>query len=255
MKKTVAIIVSVLCALINIQPVYAENTDENANGFGNPSKAEIAENEAIISEKEAVSNEITPFVANVSKALNVPMYKQEQNTWCGPASVQMVVKYVDGRYFSQANIAAWMGTDSTGTYVYRIAQELNTYNGISGYGWSNIKQRDLWTTVKTSINSNRPAIAKVFTQKINKNYSFYSGHYVVIKGYSSIGYDEGTTPAPMSLGTLSYDTITPFAIVYLDQITYIDPWKDNNIFGQRTVASELFRNAMLNSAGDGYIIW
>ena len=71
--------------------------------------------EQIISGKYVVG---TKSVNQVT--LNVPLFDQELDTWCAPASAQMVLNY-DGYVYTQGQIAAAMETDpDTGTEIAKI---------------------------------------------------------------------------------------------------------------------------------------
>ncbi|MDP4119601.1 MAG: C39 family peptidase [Bacillota bacterium] len=54
------------------------------------------------------------------------MYQQENNYYCAPASVESVLEYDTGCYYTQSDIASDLGTTSSGTDATKIAPYLNT---------------------------------------------------------------------------------------------------------------------------------
>ena len=60
--------------------------------------------------------------------LRLPLKAQETGYYCGPASVQMIVNGYDSSLnVSQSQLASDMGTDSSGTILWKIAVGLNKY--------------------------------------------------------------------------------------------------------------------------------
>ena len=165
-----------------IKPVCAEEM----NGFGNPPEWVEKENESRNREKEReAKNQVSTKSSHIveQKFLSVPVFRQETKYWCGPASVQMIVKYKTGKKVSQSTLASYMNTNKSGTYVYQIARGLNKYTSSNFYGYKTVYQKGIYEATKESVNKNYPIVGNVMTKALNSAYKFNSGHYVVITGY------------------------------------------------------------------------
>ena len=177
-----------------IKPVCAEEM----NGFGNPPEWVEKENESRNREKEReAKNQVSTKSSHIveQKFLSVPVFRQETKYWCGPASVQMIVKYKTGKKVSQSTLASYMNTNKSGTYVYQIARGLNKYTSSNFYGYKTVYQKGIYEATKESVNKNYPIVGNVMTKALNSAYKFNSGHYVVITGYR---YRVQGTPASKS---------------------------------------------------------
>jgi hypothetical protein len=84
-------------------------------------------------------NDVSPLSAE-SGYISIPLRIQQQTYWCGPASAQEVLDY-DWSYlsseskYSQSTLASNMGTDTTGTYVYKVTNALNQYKYNPNFNW------------------------------------------------------------------------------------------------------------------------
>lgn len=118
---------------------------------------------------------------------NLPMtyYRQVTNYFCGPATAQMVVKYVSGSLVSQYTIASYAGTSpNSGTSAYNVAKAIRTYSG-DNYVVLNGFNRD---RAVLNIQRNRPVPIN-----IQCRYLAYWGyrsamHHSPIKGFTSGGF-------------------------------------------------------------------
>ena len=194
MKKIIKVAVITLMVIGFIKPVCAEEM----NGFGNPPEWVEKENESRNREKEReAKNQVSTKSSHIveQKFLSVPVFRQETKYWCGPASVQMIVKYKTGKKVSQSTLASYMNTNKSGTYVYQIARGLNKYTSSNFYGYKTVYQKGIYEATKESVNKNYPIVGNVMTKALNSAYKFNSGHYVVITGYR---YRVQGTPASKS---------------------------------------------------------
>ena len=194
MKRIIKVAVITLMVIGFIKPVCAEEM----NGFGNPSEWVKKENESRNREKEReAKNQVSTKSSHIveQKFLSVPVFRQETKYWCGPASVQMIVKYKTGKKVSQSTLASYMNTNKSGTYVYQIARGLNKYTSSNFYGYKTVYQKGIYEATKESVNKNYPIVGNVMTKALNSAYKFNSGHYVVITGYR---YRVQGTPASKS---------------------------------------------------------
>lgn len=134
MKRSVCLIALLLVAALCLatSSVFAADISPHAPDFDDPQRQ--AEVDAVNTQiDEFMNNAVVPY-SNSSNGLSVPLYQQANSYYCGPASVQMVVKYITGVYIQQSTLASSMGTASNGgTHVYRVAQELNSRCGSGTY--------------------------------------------------------------------------------------------------------------------------
>ena len=194
MKRIIKVAVITLMVIGFIKPICAEEM----NGFGNPPEWVEKENESRNREKEReAKNQVSTKSSHIveQKFLSVPVFRQETKYWCGPASVQMIVKYKTGKKVSQSTLASYMNTNKSGTYVYQIARGLNKYTNSNFYGYKTVYQKGIYEATKESVNKNYPIVGNVMTKALNSAYKFNSGHYVVITGYR---YRVQGTPASKS---------------------------------------------------------
>lgn len=82
-------------------------------------------NSKIIDEQVITDNFKINGICYDKKTLGVKAVKQETNYYCGPAAVKEVLQFINGESLSQYTYANNMQTDSSGTYVYRVTNELN----------------------------------------------------------------------------------------------------------------------------------
>ncbi|MGN0732898.1 MAG: C39 family peptidase [Emergencia sp.] len=161
--------------------------------------------------------------------MDVPIYKQSNSYYCGPASVRMTLKYLGVRK-TQSDLASQMGTTAAdGTYVYQIANGLN--NNLSGtpYRYVLNSQITFGEGLMYSIDKGKPVICHVMTGTL-PNYSsagYNTGHYLVARGYKYT-----------ALGNTGSDTVY-----------YNDPNNNSNYYGKYTSTWSQMRNAILNNAG------
>lgn len=120
---------------------------------------------------------------------NSEVVQQENNYYCGPASVKQTLNFILGSSAtqSQSYYANNMGTNSSnGTYVYKIKEELNNNQSVNDYGWREIVNGvdTFWDPVYyDSKTANVPLIARVDTGELNAYNDVSLTHYVTIIGY------------------------------------------------------------------------
>ncbi len=116
--------------------------------------------------------------------LSLPWYKQQTGYWCGPTTVQICVKYLTGRYYSQYYLAKWLGTNSSrGT---SIPDSLHGLRHFSGQSYTNTSYNR--ARILKNIHNKRPVPLSFVCRYVS--YSRYSSakHISPIKGYTSNGY-------------------------------------------------------------------
>lgn len=160
-------------------------------------------------------------------------YLQEKSYWCGPASVQIVLKHETGVKYSQATLAANMGTTSSnGTYVYRIVDELNSKMSANGKAFRFVSQlnstSNYWNNMIYTTNNNHMLIYNVEKETLNSNYLTTGGHYIVGTGYAT-------------------DNSTIYSVYYYD------PYTQSDVTGNRATTKSVMNDAI--NAQTGYYIW
>ena len=120
-----------------------------------------------------------------SSNLNVAHYYQVNNYFCGPATSQIIIQYVSGRYYSQYTVNNVVGANSSvGSSAYQVSSGIRAYSGqtyttISGFSVSRSQ---------SNIRQNKPVHFNFKTR-----YLAYTGyrdfmHHSVLKGYTSTGF-------------------------------------------------------------------
>lgn len=114
--------------------------------------------------------------------------KQEKGYYCGPASVKTSVHIMNNASESQSTYASSMGTNyNEGTYVYKIADELDKRQSKNDYGWKEINNEADRTRLKEIINidllqNNVPLISRVYTEELTQYNGKKLVHYVTVAG-------------------------------------------------------------------------
>lgn len=248
MKKRMILsaIIAACTTMCLTMSVYADG--EGMNGFGNlPEETEIENAEKNAEKKQQINYSYGQMglrsYNTEQRYLPVPLFHQEQNWYCGPASVQMISTYLSGTTYSQDDIANYMGTTpSEGTEVSQMMYGVNYWSGTNFYSCEQISNVSIEYAVKSSVNQNYPVIANVLTQELDEHYGFNSGHYVVITGYKY--YWSGTPVyAPSALN------VSPKGLAYSSTFTYNDPYFP----ATKTVRTSKMGNAIRRWTG--YFIW
>lgn len=220
-----------------VMPLYVFATEQNAIAIN--SDAPDRNDPHRLLEIEEVNKRIDEYFANKispasssSNGLSVPLYKQDNSYYCGPASVQMAVKYITGITYQQSVLANSMGTSSSGgTYVYRIANEMNARCGSGTYQYAHTSEASFSGSLIYSIDKGKPVICHVKTGALpNYNYQSDTGHYIVAKGYY-VAYS----------GSSSSSTCQ-----------YNDPHYNSNYYGTYTCSMSTMLSAI--NANSGYFI-
>lgn len=158
-----------------------------------------------------------------SKVLNVPLYQQENGHFCGPASVQMVISYLTGTKIEQETLKNDMGTDSSGTMVYKIQQRLNQTVSSNTYNYFLPSDVTFSNRLVYSIEKNRPIVCHVVPSRLtSSSTSTSTGHYLVATGYHA-GFSGST---------------------YVETCYYNDPYNDSRYYGKYTCSISEMSNAM-----------
>lgn len=145
-------------------------------------------------------------ILNICMLFTEEIVKQENNYYCGPASVKQTLNFIIGSSATstQSYYASNMGTTSaSGTYVYKIAEELDKHQSVNDYGWREIVNGNdkLWDPVYYDIGTIKvPLIARVDTSELEIYNGAQFTHYLTIHGF-------GTNISKTILYIDSYDGI------------------------------------------------
>lgn len=133
----------------------------------------------IKSTKNSVTSKAT------SRQLDTPHYYQANEWFCGPASVQIVTRYVTGINYDQFDIAEDMGTtEAYGTDIGEIEKELIYLTG-ANYEMTNNSQYPFYQNMVQDINGDFPVIYNVDAYYLVNDYIGHGGHYIVGNGYDT----------------------------------------------------------------------
>lgn len=118
--------------------------------------------------------------------INVTCYKQETDYWCGPATVQQVIKWVTGTKYEQSTLASALGTTTAGTDMTKIPGVLNDYIDEEHYVYASIEDQSSWyEKIQSSVYNDRPAVLDIDTTKVDAFAYNTSGHFVNVSGYDT----------------------------------------------------------------------
>lgn len=114
---------------------------------------------------------------------SVPVRRQINWYYCGPATVKQLDDYFNGDRYTQTQIAGFLGTTTSGTDFTRVMQFLRDYVR-SGYVLRGIGTFDNWhRVVVDSININRPAVIDINANGISSIPYNSVGHILNVSGY------------------------------------------------------------------------
>lgn len=118
---------------------------------------------------------------NGKKILNVKLFKQKEDLWCGPACLQMVCNYVTRKKISQKKLhKACTGNSRNTTVTVSQMKKAARKQGMSVHAYHRPLSE---AEVATQIVGNKPIIARI-------GWKNGGGHVVVIKGYECINIEE-----------------------------------------------------------------
>lgn len=188
---------SILADEHNEDPIIMNGGSEEDDIYYNS-----AENQALVTESfNRLVNNNNQTRAVSTKILNVIGTYQRKLYYCGPASVYITLRYVNGTSPSQDTLAASMDTsEETGTNVSAVATELNNRIGAGTYAVYHTSDGAMNIQIENSINYEYPVIYNPYGPSlINYEGTPAGGHYVVGTGYK-LGWS----------GSQSYDDIHYF---------------------------------------------
>lgn len=121
-----------------------------------------------------------------SRLLEVTMYQQQEDYYCGPATAQMAIYYGGFKLYSQSTLANYMKTnEDDGTIVWRLRDGINHYWTSGNYKEVTTSQKSFEKGLVYSIDKGRPVPCHVMTGKLPTYDGHSVGHYVLARGYDS----------------------------------------------------------------------
>lgn len=182
-------------------------------------KPVIITKEDIRKENEKLSKLVNPKTTNYYKTLSVPVFQQETEYYCAPATVKQVLHYINGSSSSQGTYASLLGTTSSGTDMTVIPNLLNSKQSENQYIYSSVSNEGRWLDqIEASLNNYTPAIIDIDTRLVSWPYKT-SGHFVNISGLDALDINSNgdtngdiriTDPYVKGLGNKWYDIQTVF---------------------------------------------
>ena len=145
------------------------------------------------------------------KYLNVPLFTQQNNYYCGPANVKQVVHYHNGSSNSQDTYARSLGTSTAGTTMTDIPPLLRSQTG-KNYVYAAIGSSSTWTSrVGTNILYNNMAVViDIIANTSYWRYNTNDGHYVTIHGV----YHNGTAASVTDVAICDPHNVYPNRYYY-----------------------------------------
>lgn len=147
--------------------------------------------------------------------LSVPICKQINGYYCGPATVQQTIKFYKGSAPEQTTLAAQLGTTTAGTDMTKISGVLNANLGYNQYSMITIGTESDWTNKITyALSINKPVVIDINTSSYAEAWSYSTtGRFLNVSGYNrsvSPNRVKVTDPYWVNLGAHWY----PASLVY-----------------------------------------
>lgn len=124
------------------------------------------------------------YIEGTYNVIGVPVFEQEEDWYCAPATVKQILHYLNGTSDSQLSYATTLGTDeNTGTNMTLIDDLLRDESS-ENYVYYEIADYDHWISkVIDGIDNGKPAVLDINTVGISAFPYHYAGHYVNTSGY------------------------------------------------------------------------
>lgn len=189
MKKLLVSLTAVLSMFLCTITTVDAQENETANGISEEAKDFMNTQEyrdRIEKKREWLAKQ--PALRRSAGRMDVPHYVQEEPTWCGPASVQMIIEYVTGDKLRQSDLADELRTDvgKVGTYVDDVASVLASYTG-APYEVGSVNYGNFYANVKADFDADYPVVYDVDAALLDSYYTDPTPHFIVGAGYSSSG--------------------------------------------------------------------
>ncbi|OLS02459.1 C39 family peptidase [Tissierella creatinophila] len=119
------------------------------------------------------------------RTLSVPVFKQENGYYCGPATVKQVRHFIKGSSHSQSYYAGELKTSTSGTDMTVLSNYLKN-NVKSNYIYASIGSYDSWMSkVNYGMRNSMPAVLDINTKNVSAFPYESIGHFVNTSGYDT----------------------------------------------------------------------
>lgn len=205
MKKIMTVLVLSLCMTLSACTVEKPKEEIKENDIQNKNdKDSNLETEEKVKDKSKYDSNHPATIKVDEYRLDVPQSIQENNYYCGPAVLQMVLQF-HGISISQSQLAQELNTSSkTGTEYVDMAKVVNKYlfntedanPKESGYRVQTVQMNDssedtyqiFEKRVKQDISTNDPVFVAINLKTVYPNLK-NANHFVLVTGYATF---EGT---------------------------------------------------------------
>ena len=137
-----------------------------------------SEQQYIINNSSNAYSNISPYFLIVQ--LNVPSIMQEENTWCGAATIQIVLKYLNGSSPSIDAVTEYLNnriTDDNLKYTYKSIDVSEDFKG------------EITTRLSSALKYKKPMILQIANVDGTGQWRYKtSGHYCLCDGRTSDTY-------------------------------------------------------------------
>lgn len=190
MKKKVllfAICIS-LCFPVQVFAAEPANVLDGDLSLEEGAELHIPTQEEISLERQKLSqaNGLSLQRASINKTLNVTTYKQINSYYCGPATVQQTIHFLNGTAQGQAYYANELGTTTAGTDMTKIDDVLNNHTS-KRYVYTEFNNYTNWCNmiIQDIVNNNMPPVIDINTENVSEWPYATSGHFLNISGYQN----------------------------------------------------------------------
>lgn len=169
-----------------------------------------------------------------NRVLNVPVFQQPNDYYCGPATTKQVAHFINGQSQDMVTIATSLGTSpGYGTVIGNIRTYLNSNTRHSYQIEWDTRNYSTWENqIKFGMDNNKPAVLLISPSTSRGwAYSTSSGHYVNTSG--------------LSINTGGITPTSSMNSQYLVRVRVTDPWGaglGNRWYNSRTVWDQVRAN-------------
>ncbi len=121
------------------------------------------------------------------KTLAVTCYPQDEDYYCGPATVKQVLHFLTGENYPQSVYAEGLGTKEAGTDFSKIPNYVNGRIGSNYYVFVPIINIDNWySKIRWDTNNGYPVFLDINTNSVADIPYNVEGHIVNVSGYNEL---------------------------------------------------------------------
>lgn len=183
-----AIIMLVMIVLAGDVSFAAERTVDGDLTYEEGANVYVETEKDILLDQEKIAAALkSRALGSTNKKLNMTVFVQSNKYYCGPASVKMVLHYLNGASSSQDAYATQLQTTSNGTDMTLIPGVLNNNQNKFTYIYKTINNYSEWQVrMLSAIQASRPAILDIESTTDNWKYQT-DGHFLCVSGFNDTG--------------------------------------------------------------------